>query len=108
MTKAKLPDTIKVGYQIYDVKVERFTDGHPSRGSHNYFRSEILVDADQSAQLMANTMCHEILHAAYSQWEMGAGELDEERIVATLANGLCTIFRDNPDLGKWLLERLAK
>lgn len=56
-------------------------------------------------QLHAETLFHEILHAA---WDFaGLNPKDgEEKIVSALSKQLCAVIQQNPELIAWLMEAL--
>ena len=56
----------------------------------------------------ANTLIHELLHAIVYQWNMELEEKDEEKLVNGLANGLTTIFVDNPKLMDFLKDKIKE
>ena len=49
-------------------------------------------------------MIHEIFHAIVFQWGIELDDKEEEKICNTLANGLTTVYVDNP----WLLPYIQK
>ena len=64
--------------------------------------------AEETGVSHANTLIHEILHAIVYQWNMELEEKDEERLVNGLANGLTTIFVDNPKLMDFLKDKIKE
>jgi len=50
---------------------------------------------------------HEILHAIVYQWNIDIGD-KEETIVNGLANGLTTVFVDNPKLVDYLKAKIKE
>src|SRR5690606_40211864 len=66
---------------------------------------EMLVRVDSSVNPMKvlDTLIHEINHAIY--WAYGIEDEDkEERIVGTMATAWAQIYRDNPDLLRFIGE----
>lgn len=102
-----LPKTIRVGYRDFAVKpmtayeaqsVNRF-------GECDVRNGVIKVCTEYGAAKAANTLLHEVLHAA---WFVGYldGHTDEEPAVGTLANVLSEVWRDNPEFIAFMSESL--
>ncbi len=64
--------------------------------------------ADETGVSHANTLIHEMLHAIIYQWNMELDEKVEELVVNGLANGLTTIFVDNPKLMGYLKNKILE
>ena len=64
--------------------------------------------AEETGVSHANTLIHELLHAIVYQWNMELEEKDEEKLVNGLANGLTTIFVDNPKLMDFLKDKIKE
>ena len=93
-----LPTKIKVG--AYDYQVE---DWHSNKsraadrfGECDRINKVIRVDTSIGVRSL-ETLLHEILHAAWFEWNVQKGD-DEERCIETLSFALATIMRDNPGL----------
>jgi len=98
----------KIRIGPYDWKVTYF-------GKDEYMKRECFGRTDELAmeleicdaftnQSTANTMLHEIFHALWFAHNMKSKEGEEETSVAALATGMTQVFKDNPDLIKWLQE----
>ena len=107
-----LPDHVKVGYKDIKIKYVRpeykkwqMTDCF---GEYDYRQNLIHIQHDLCGQERANTIIHEIMHAAVSisglNQEKAALEKDEheEAVVNQLTNVMMGVFRDNP----WIVEML--
>lgn len=97
------PKKVRVGLHNYDIELmqpddERISDtlGYcwPDR------RVIRIAPTQREAHDAVDTLLHEILHAAFHSYKIETE--DEERIVERLATALTTVFRDNPDLLKWV------
>jgi len=105
-----LPKTVKVGYrdiELHFVQPEFKTDNMTeSYGEYRPREGVILIQHDLCGQELANTLWHEIKHAAVyvSGLNQANGPLKEddheEIVVNNLSNYELGVFRDNP----WLLD----
>ena len=107
-----LPDHVKVGYKDIKIKYVRpdfkkweLTDCF---GEYDYRQNVISIQHDLCGQERANTIIHEIMHAAVSvsglNQEKAALEKDEheEAVVNQLTNVMMGVFRDND----WIIDML--
>ena len=107
-----LPNHVKVGYKDIKIKYVRpdykkweMTDCF---GEYDYRQNVIHIQHDLCGQERANTIIHEIMHAAVQvsglNQEKAALEKDEheEAVVNQLTNVMMGVFRDNP----WIVEML--
>tara|TARA_R110002074_G_scaffold40718_2_gene108688 strand:- start:1119 stop:1538 length:420 start_codon:yes stop_codon:yes gene_type:complete len=107
-----LPDHVKVGYKDIKIKYVRpdfkkweLTDCF---GEYDYRQNVINIQHDLCGQERANTIIHEIMHAAVSvsglNQEKAALEKDEheEAVVNQLTNVMMGVFRDND----WIIDML--
>ena len=107
-----LPNHVKVGYKDIKIKYVRpdykkweMTDCF---GEYDYRQNIIHIQHDLCGQERANTIIHEIMHAAVQvsglNQEKAALEKDEheEAVVNQLTNVMMGVFRDNP----WIVEML--
>lgn len=76
----------------------------------SFFAKEGVIGytAEETGVSHANTLIHELLHAIVYQWNMELEEKDEEKLVNGLANGLTTIFVDNPKLMDFLKDKIKE
>ena len=107
-----LPDKVRIGYKDIKIKYVRpdykkweMTDCF---GEYDYRQNVISIQHDLCGQERANTIIHEIMHAAVSvsglNQEKAALEKDEheEAVVNQLTNVMMGVFRDND----WIVEML--
>ena len=107
-----LPNKVKVGYKDIKIKYVRpdykkweMTDCF---GEYDYRQNIIHIQHDLCGQERANTIIHEIMHAAVQvsglNQEKAALEKDEheEAVVNQLTNVMMSVFRDND----WIVEML--
>ena len=100
-----LPSTIKVGFRTYAVKLMPADWHNDEVGYHDEVAEVIRVRKGKPAE-MANTLLHELGHAA---WELGSlgKRAKEERAVTVLANVLCGVIADNPEVVEYLITSLG-
>ena len=107
-----LPNKVRVGYKDIKIKYVRpdykkweMTDCF---GEYDYRQNVIHIQHDLCGQERANTIIHEIMHAAVQvsglNQEKAALEKDEheEAVVNQLTNVMMGVFRDND----WIVEML--
>lgn len=79
------------------------------QGETNYSKHIIYYDPNQVATEHVNTIMHEIGHCITYVFGMKfKKDSDEEYFVNAFTNGLVTVFNDNPELLKWMLEHLEE
>ena len=101
---------IKVGYKTYSLEEWKQTVASANEAQGQFFAKEGVIGytAEETGVSHANTLIHEILHAIVYQWNMELEEKDEEKLVNGLANGLTTIFVDNPKLMDFLKDKIKE
>ena len=103
-----IPDHIKIGYVNYhfDFWPDTFATTEDAQGE--FFATSAKIGLKTSALETVhgtNTLLHEILHAIFYQYGLCEDVGDkEEKIVNTTANGLSSVFVDNP----WLIDYIKK
>jgi len=104
------PDKIKIGYRDYKLEEWKQTVARANEAQGQFFAKEGVIGytAEETGVSHANTLIHEILHAIVYQWNMELEEKDEEKLVNGLANGLTTIFVDNPKLMDFLKDKIKE
>jgi len=102
----KLPKKIIIGSAIYDVEHLDVHEaiGRSISGEILYGGGKIRVGPYGDHSNVLNTLVHEILHGVYQEY----GLENTEQIVQPAANGLTTIFRDNPKLLKFMIKEAKK
>lgn len=97
-------DNIKIGFLTYTVE-----DFGPKEaelrgvyGTHSPMKQIIKVDSGSTKERKKEVLLHELLHAIWNQWMPQGENIEEEAVVNALAQGLMTVFVDNPHLKKEL------
>ena len=87
-----IPVSVKVGALIYQVRQESGLFGRHSKfGQHDFFRQEILLDADLPDRAKQSSLVHEIIEAINYNYELGL----EHNKITTLETALYQILSDN-------------
>ena len=104
------PEKIRIGYKDYKLEEWKQTVASANEAQGQFFAKEGVIGytAEETGVSHANTLIHECLHAIIYQWNMELEEKVEESIVNGLANGLTTIFVDNPKLMDFLKEKIKE
>jgi|TARA_E500000318_G_scaffold26972_1_gene26989 hypothetical protein len=99
---------IKIGYRDYKIKNLDSIVSKCNEINGQFLASDgmIALSSTEDNISHANTLIHEILHAIVYQWGIELDDKDEERICNTIANGLTTVFVDNPSLLSYLQKQL--
>ena len=105
-----IPDKIKIGYREYKLEEWKQTVASANEAQGQFFAKEGIIGytAEEKGVCHANTLIHECLHAIIYQWNMDLEEKVEESVVNGLANGLTTIFVDNPKLLDYFKEKIKE
>mgnify|MGYP006087077599 FL=1 len=101
-----IPDSIKIGYSNYafDFWPDTFATTEDAQGEFFAVAHKIgLKEGTIPSVAGVNTLLHEVLHGIVYQWALDLGD-KEEHTVNTIANGLTTVFVDNP----WLVDYIKK
>jgi hypothetical protein len=95
---------IKIGYQNYELDFWPETFARTEQAEGEFFAKDQKIgvrDNDLDKVHGANTVLHEVLHGVVYQYGLcDIIKENEERLVNTMANGLMSVFVDNP----WLLD----
>tara|TARA_R100001369_G_scaffold91449_1_gene132787 strand:- start:771 stop:1181 length:411 start_codon:yes stop_codon:yes gene_type:complete len=113
-----LPDTVRIGYKDVRIKYVRpdfkkwqLTDCF---GEYDYRQNIIHIQHDLCGQERANTIIHEIMHAAVQVAGLNQEKAPlekpefEEAVVNQLTNVMMGVFRDNDWIVKMLSTELEK
>ena len=105
-----IPEKIKIGYREYKLEEWKQTVATANEAHGQFFAKEGIIGytTDEKGVSHANTLIHECLHAIIYQWNMELEEKVEESVVNGLANGLTTIFVDNPKLMDYLKLKMKE
>ena len=97
---SELPESIKIGYRNYKLEAWKQTVATANEASGQFFITAGVLGYNQEEKGVshANTILHEIMHGIIYQWNMELDDKVEETVVSGLANGLTTVFVDNPEL----------
>lgn len=97
---------VKIGYKKYKILNLDSVSARTNEINGQFFAQDgiIALSSTEDSVSHANTLLHEILHAIVYQWGIELDDKEEEKICNTLANGLTTVFVDNP----WLLPHIQK
>ena len=103
-------DKIKIGYRNYKLEEWKQTVASANDAHGQFFAKEGVIGytVEEKGVSHANTIIHECLHAIIYQWNMDLEEKIEELVVSGLANGLTTIFVDNPKLMDYLKLKMKE
>lgn len=89
---------LRVGFKTFRVRPLSDPERDAADGAMGLCRKmggEILVDPYRTPEEQADTLLHELLHAAWYVGDLPA-KVDEEKAVTVLAHVLCQVIRDNP------------
>lgn len=105
----KLPSTIKVGYRLYTVQQVTSFGSTTQMGECSTIPPQIQWRDTGNAPENANTILHESLHACFNTFGLceSFSSSQEEQLVNTMANALCGLIKDNPELINYLQEKLT-
>ena len=94
------PKEIKVLGLTYRIKFVPLEDvGNDKLGWCDCTTLQLYIGIDQPRSALANTFLHEVIHAI--NYSMGIASGDEENLTNRLANGLCAVWKENPEVFKW-------
>lgn len=95
---------IKIGFLTYKLKTmnKEMALAKNVYGYINHVDQIIYIEEGLSSQRYKEVLLHEILHGVYSQWIVES-KTEEEEVVTKMANGLSTVFNDNPKLKNILI-----
>jgi hypothetical protein len=94
------PTKLKVLGFTYDILyVHRDDSGGDKLGWCDFANLHIYVTEGQPKDALANTFLHEVIHSV--NYSMGIESGDEENLTNRLANGLCAVWKENPDAMRW-------
>lgn len=104
-----LPSHIRVGYRDFAIEAWEPLDasGASKFGEMSNMAGVIRVRADLPPQELANTLLHEVIHAAHFIGGIQGGEESEEHTTVILANQLTQVWRDNPDFVAFMSKCLT-
>lgn len=104
-----IPKSVRVGCFLFRIEVRDFED-HEAEGTFGHMNpisQKICLRPGMSAQNLADTFIHEVMHAIFWFHEAGrfTGDTEmsqvEEEFVTKGAHGLCQFWQDNPKAVVW-------
>lgn len=104
----KLPTTIRIGFKTFKISPWPLAEAYSADrlGECDPANSTIRVADGRSTEDTAETLIHEVLHAAWHVAHLEEGD-KEERIVASLSSVLAQVLHDNPDFQSYLADVYA-
>ncbi|HKZ20320.1 MAG TPA: hypothetical protein VJQ57_09435 [Acidimicrobiia bacterium] len=103
--RAAIPSEVKVGAYTYRIATDKATlnetqveHGQGLYGALVYGKQLIVLDVDSGADVLADTVLHEVLHSVFRFIRFD----DDEDLVARMTPVLLGVLRDNPDLVRFL------
>lgn len=106
-----MPKAVRVG--CFQFKVTMGAIEHDMTSSFGFMAPSmklISVAPNMSAQELANTFMHEVIHAIHHVYGLMRHPEDpqpsEEEYTNLTANGLCAFFQDNPQACAWWMKTL--
>lgn len=102
----KLPEKVRVGYRDFAVRPMKPLEATAKDifGECDLTMAEISIRDDLHPVKAANTLLHEVLHAAFYIGNIDHHGPEQEKIVTVLANMLSQVWRDNPDFVAFIEE----
>ena len=105
----KLPGTIKIAG--FDIKVVEWhpmsAQGERAFGEWCSCTMEIRIAPHRPAMCVLQTFLHEINHAIFWVYDI-TSEDKEERIVDLTATAWAQVYRDNPEIIKWIATAIKR
>ena len=104
---ATIPKKIKVGPHTYEVRIVKTITGDPDAMAAVFPETQVieLLDSISSASYVVDCTIHELLHAIWSDRDLGK-RADEEKVVLQFSSGLVQLIQDNPKLLPWIRRGL--
>ena len=94
------PSELNIVGLTYEVKWATMEEvGDDKLGWCDFTSLTIYIADNQPRSAMCNTFLHEVIHAI--NYGMGISSGKEEQLTNRLANGLCAVWKDNPEAFKW-------
>mgnify|MGYP003656967002 CR=1 FL=1 len=106
LNNTKRPSTVKVLGLLYTLKWVDSCSGGDCLGWCDNNDLTITIVTQQPDTALANVFLHEVIHAI--NCSMNIEGVDEEKLTNRLANGLCSVWVDNPQVWNWWSKLLKK
>jgi len=107
----QLPETVEILNRTYKIVEEDLTESTyigVSRSDKGVIKIEKTLDNQEKANTFLHEMIHTLLIAMGHVVEGKEELLHTEKNVTIISNGLATIFRDNPDTFKNIIDNLER
>jgi hypothetical protein len=104
--KYQLPQEVNIlgfPYSISEVSEEESPN---ALGTCNGDEYAITIRGGLNTLCTADTLLHEVLHGILACQGRQEDEETEERFVRSLATGLVSVLKNNPEFGRWLLSTI--
>jgi len=108
----KLPDVIRFGSKkIKIIKIPAsVAEKRKILGEYCSNTETITIDQDLNLIQSSNTLIHELCHFIFDEYclDEETKKKDEEKICNSMANALCHLLHDNPQLLDYIYNSLKK
>ena len=105
MTAKTMPFEVKVGYRTLEIELMPKLSGYEFSGLVNVVEGKIEIRQELDGVEKLNTLIHEIIHAVDRIYRCEPPLTEPQ--VASLANGLHGVLRDNPELTRYIYEEAS-
>lgn len=100
------PESIKITYADFKTVPLTKAQAEDIQGDFHYKNQIIRYDLLLTHDELVSTIYHEIFHGVDYFYDLDLPESKEEKVTNVHANGLTTIFKDNPALIVWTIKEL--
>lgn len=107
MKKRKTPKKIKIGYSEFKIipRSNEWGKRNKAFGDCSPEQAKIQYDVTQKRTELVNTILHETLHGIVYMFDINfKNSREEEKVIRKIANGLQTVFKDNPQFLEWIIQ----
>lgn len=101
MDRMGLPEKVKIGYMTAAIKMNYEALEHGNQGEWHLNTATIKVRPGLRDAEVAFTVLHELFHGIHDLFA-AKEEMNEEDLCNIAARGLLLLWRDNPELIKWI------
>jgi len=105
--RRKTPKKIKIGYSDFKLipRSNHWGKRNKAFGECAPDQGKIQFDSSQKRSELVNTIIHETLHGIVYMFDINFKSMrDEETVIRKMANGIHTVFRDNPHFVEWIMQ----
>ena len=101
------PSKVQVGTSVYTLALVDADRLDSSRYAEcDTLTEEIFINKAQGLGQMQDSVLHEVLHGVFNRAGIRIGSVKEERSIAQLVPWLLLMLQDNPQLVKYLTEKV--